>query len=347
MKDSELDIYLKRNVNYIKDDSIIERNVNSMLKSVNFKKEKTKEKRILKKLKLATLPILLSSAVVFAVGINTFNLSSVGINENSINLAIKNNYIQEVNMAQTSDDLMIKIDKFIVDDINMDIGLEISSSKYDLDNIKNIYIRDLKITDENNNQIFAETEKQTNNIALTYGYTKIEKKNNNTISNAIFLKSNNFPKSKTINISFSEIELHYKNKDLIINGIWNYNFDVNEEMKKRANIEYDIVSEKIKINKNNDYLKIIDVKLTNTGLIIGVESNNVSLLNKMKFYLNINGNKVYSNNDKIENIKNYTENSVEYIYNFSITKYDTPYNFELVIESKYFKGNFIVQAKNK
>ena len=118
-------------------------------------------------------------------------------------------------------------------------------------------------------------------------------------------------------------------------------------MKKRANIEYDIVSEKIKINKNNDYLKIIDVKLTNTGLIIGVESNNVSLLNKMKFYLNINGNKVYSNNDKIENIKNYTENSVEYIYNFSITKYDTPYNFELVIESKYFKGNFIVQAKNK
>lgn len=343
MNDKELEMYLKRHVNYIKDNSIIEQNVNKMLKNINFKKEKAKG--ILKKLKIATLPILLSSAVVFAVGINIFNLSSVGINEDSIDAAIKNNYIQDVNIAQTSDNLTIKIDKFIIDDINMDIGLEISSSKYDLENVKNIYIRDLKITDENNNQIFTETEKQSNNIALTYGYTKIENKNNNTISNAIFLKSNNFPKSKTIYIYFSEIELHYKNKDLIINGLWNYNFDVKEEMEERSNIEYDIVSENVKINKNNDYLKISSVKLTNTGLIFYVESNNIALLNKMKFYLNINSNKVYANNDKIENIKNHKENSVEYIYNFPITKYDTPNNFELVIDSKDFKGNYIIQVK--
>ena len=344
MNDKEIDIYLKRNINYIKDNSIIEKDVNYMLKNINFKKEKSKARRITKKLKLATLPILLSSAVVFAAGFNIFNLSSVGINENSIDLAIKNNYIQEVNIAQTSDDLTIKIDEFIVDDTNMDISLEISSSKYDLDNVKNIYIRDLKITDENNNQIFTETEKQSSNIALTYGYTKIEKKNNN-ISDTIFLKSNNFPKSKTIDISFSEIALHYKNKDLIINGLWNYKFDINEEMEKRNNIEYDIVSENVKVNKNNDFLKISNVKLTNTGLIISAESNNIELLNKMKVYLNINCNKIYANNDKIENVKNYTENSVEYIYNFAITKYDASNNFELVIDSKNFKGSYQVQSK--
>lgn len=345
MKDSELDIYLKRNVNYIKDDSIIERNVNSMLKSVNFKKEKTKEKRILKKLKLATLPILLSSAVVFAVGINTFNLSSVGINENSINLAIKNNYIQEVNMAQTSDDLTIKIDKFIVDDINMDIGLEISSSKYDLDNIKNIYIRDLKITDENNNQIFTENERQTNNIVLTYGYSKIENQNRNSLSNSIFLKSNAFPKSKSINISFSEIELHYKNNDNIVNGSWNYSFDVNKEMQERENIEYIVSNENVEKNKNNDSLKINNIKLTNTGLAVNVDSNNIELLNKAKIYLNINNNKIYANNDKIQNLNYSDENSVEYIYTFPITKYDTPNNFELIVDSKGFKGIYSLKVK--
>lgn len=345
MNDKELDIYLKRNVNYIKDKSKIEQNVTNMLKNVNFKNEKSKVKSIGKKLKLATLPILLSSAVVFAVGINTFNLSSVGIKEESIDVAIKNNYIQELNITQSSNDLNITIDKFIVDDINMDIGLEISSNKYDLENVKNIYIRDLKITDENNNQIFTESEKQTNNIALTYGYTKLEKQNKNTISNTIFLKSNDFPKSKKMNISFSEIEIHYKNKDTIVNGLWNYNFDTSKEMQERNNIEYSVVNENIKTNKNNDYLKISNIKLTNTGLIVSVDSNNIKLLDKIKIYLNINDNKIYANNDKIENVRNYTENSVEYIYNFSITKYDTPNNFELAIESKDFKGTYMLQSK--
>lgn len=345
MKDKELDDYLKKNINYIENSSKIDENVDNMLKNVDYEKKKSKLKSFGRKLKLATMPLLLSSAVVFAVGISVFNLSSIGINEDSIDVAIKNNYIQELNIAQTSNDLMVKINKFLVDDINMDISFEINSDKYDLSDVKNIYIRDLKITDENNNQIFTENERQTNNIVLTYGYSKIENQNRNSLSNSIFLKSNAFPKSKSINISFSEIELHYKNNDNIVNGSWNYSFDVNKEMQERENIEYIVSNENVEKNKNNDSLKINNIKLTNTGLAVNVDSNNIELLNKAKIYLNINNNKIYANNDKIQNLNYSDENSVEYIYTFPITKYDTPNNFELIVDSKGFKGIYSLKVK--
>ena len=71
-------------------------------------------------------------------------------------------------------------------------------------------------------------------------------------------------------------------------------------MVDRENIIYKNIS-----NYNNEHIRVEDIKLTDTGLILEVNSNSEERLNKLKINLIVNGKK-YKPNDYV-----FSENSDE------------------------------------
>lgn len=292
------------------------------------------KKRAKKRKMLFFIPILLTSTAVFAISHSTFYLSSVGLDDSGIETATKNGYVQTLDVPfQKFDNLGIKIDQFLIDDINFDISLEYEISDYDIKNIKNVFIQDICIYDENNNVIYMEENEKSNshtNIADTTGYSKIRKVSDNTFKTTFFAQSNNFPKSKKIYIKFSNVILNCKNENKIIKGMWNFEIEVSESMINRENIDYKCIS-----NNSEGNISIKNMKLSNTGLILQADSNSYDRLDKTKIKIIANGKEYKSNNNLYDiNIKeNLFTNKAQRIYTFNITKYDIPN--EIIVKVKY------------
>ncbi len=292
------------------------------------------KKRARKRKILFFIPIVLTSTAVFAISYNIFNLSSVGLDDSCIETATKNGYVQTLDIPfQTFDNLGVKIDHFLIDDINFDISFEYEINNYDIKDIKNVFIQDICIYDENNNVIYMEENEKSNsisNIADTMGYSKIRKASDNTFKNTFFAQSNNFPKSKKIYIEFSNIILNCKNENKTIQGIWKFEIKVPENMIDRENIGYKCIS-----NNNEGNISIKNIKLSNTGLILQADSNSYDILDKAKINIIANGKKYKSNNNLFDiNIKeNLLTNKTQRIYTFNITKYDIPN--EIIVKVKY------------
>lgn len=307
--------------------------VNSILEKL-FLKKRRKQKIIA----IAT-PIALAATTVFAVGYSTFNLSSVGLDDKCIEMAVQNGYICTVNTEmQEYENIGIGIKDFLIDDINMEVSFEFIVSQERQKNLKNIYIQDLQISDENENQIFNENDNA--NISLTSGYSKI-KRENEVLTSTFFAQSDNFPQSKKIYIHFNSIILNYKDKSDLINGKWNFEIEVPEKMVNRNNIEYIPIS-----NNENGNISIKSVKLANTGLIVNAVSDNSQTLDKAKIELKINNKSLKYNNNVFE--KNYKNRSqeIEYIYTFNVQKEKAPQQITLKIKEKG-KEREIIFIKNE
>lgn len=284
-----------------------------------------------KKILLMVLPFILMSSTVFAVAYSIFNLSSVGIDDTCLNIATENGYIQNLDIVSKEyQGLSIGIDKFIIDDINMDISFEYKINNESYKDIKNIYIQDLYVYDENNNILFKEKENTAENvIAKTSGYTKI-KKYGDTFKNTLFLQSDNFPKSTKIFIKFNNVILNCTKNNIEVNGEWNFEINVAENMINRKTIKYKDISNS-NYNKN---IKIQNMKLTNTGLIINVETLNDEILNDSKIELIINNQKIKANNNVFEKDPKVSKKVKEYIFTYNLTKYDAPDQIKVQIKNK-------------
>ncbi|HJJ12530.1 MAG TPA: DUF4179 domain-containing protein [Clostridiaceae bacterium] len=284
-----------------------------------------------RKILLLVLPFILMSSTVFAVAYSIFNLSSVGIDDTCLNIATKNGYIQELNMVSKEyQGLSISIDKFIIDDINMDISFEYRVNNESFKDIKNIYIQDLYIYDESNNILFKEKENSAENVAAkTSGYTKI-KKYGDVFKNTLFVQSDNFPRSKKIFIEFNNVILNCDKNNIEVNGEWNFEINVTENMINRKTINYKDISN----NNYNENIKIKNMKLTNTGLIINVEALNSEILNDSKIELIINNKKIKANNNIFEKNPKEDKNFKEYIFTYNLTKYDAPDQIKVQIKDK-------------
>lgn len=279
------------------------------------------KRRKRKKLLLMALPVILISTTALAISYSIFNLSSVGIDDSCLQVAIQNGYIQTLDMqGQEFNGLEIKINKFLIDDINMDISFEYKINGYNIDTIKDIYIQDLYIYDENNTLLYSEKEKNNENSASqTIGYSKVEKLENG-FKNTFFAQSDEFPQSKKINIEFSNIIINSKNKNLEINGNWKFEIDVLPNMVYRDNINYKPISN----SNNNEDVIIKNIKMTNTGLIVNAEATNNKILDNTKITILTENKKIKPNSNIFE--KNPTEknNRTEYIFTYNLTKYDAP-----------------------
>lgn len=193
-----------------------------------FNNMKTKKVRIKRLIPLVTLPIIFTLS--FAAYKSNFNLSSVGINNPTIE-NLSENEIMEINSEeQEYDGLSLNVTKFYEDKTNFLIEIQASSEKYDLSKTDDVYIRDLYIYDEQGNQIYSDNEDENinkNDILNMIGFTKASKEGDK-IYFTFFGTSENLPSSNKIFVKFDGIDLvNKRHKAKTYNGNWNFEFNVN------------------------------------------------------------------------------------------------------------------------
>lgn len=332
MNDDELDNLIKRSFNKNEENPFKEK-IDDLIINLN-------RKRKIRKNLLFIMPFLLLSTTVIAIAYTSFNLKSVGMNEFAINLAIQNGYVQEINNDyQTYNGLSVKIDKILMDDINLDISFNFKSNEInEIDAIKNINIGNLFIYDENNN-ILYDYKNQAESIAKIIGYTKIEKETNDSFNNTFFALSEDFPHSQKLYIEFNSIILHNSDEDISIDGLWKFEIDVLDKMVNRTEDVY-------KCNDSNIVgdITLGSLKITETGSLLEIKSDNEGSLNRTKLVLKANDKKYDANNNIISIVSDKTSNIIRFIP-FTLSKYDSPnkVTIEINVGGKKQEVEFIKQ----
>lgn len=270
---------------------------------------------------IAACIALSMTGVVFATNYNKIiNYFGLG---NGIDTAVENDYIEVPNMdyissSSTLDDetnatilnnikTNVKIDNFLMDDLNLCVNFDFEfdetiNETVSFNDIRNIELRDLIVTDEENRIIYCKATKdifdeycKKNNLPYIFGEFSENYMNNglnsfityrDSTTNQICLNYNmyadGYPKSKKLSFNFSNIlikeEINEIEKTTILTGDWSINVNVPEKMYNRKTIPYKVVS-----CSNNDF-NITTAFVTDTGFEIGIIINNME---KPEDFLNI------------------------------------------------------------
>lgn len=249
-----------------------------------------------------------------------------GIDDTGIQTALENNYVQNIEMDYIEkEQVKFKVDYLMMDDINFDLVFNFVTTD-EVDNYEGIAVSNLKITDENNNQIYISSEDQniwTKNIALSSEmWTTIEKQDH-TLRQVVHLSSNNFPKSNKIYVSFDNIILYNVNKGnpitITYEDDYKLEFDVSSQLANRKSIEY------ITDNKN-----IESAILTNSGFAITMKKSDYISRNANYVVKDAKGNS-YTLSDTLRILKGSELSEIEkQILIFNITKYNETDSITLV-----------------
>lgn len=330
-----------------------EKTINTTLKSL--KNNKCYNLKI-KVASVCALVLISSSIIVVAnediknLLSNIFNYDHIG--EKGVQTAVDYGYIQNTNMDYIEcNNTKFKIDYVSMDDSSIAINFNFLLDE-NADGYEGLSFFDMKIYDDKNNLIYTEEEKYPNDgIALSIGISKPIFIHENNIIQSFLIKSDRFPKTKTLRFTFSKISLYNVNngnpivKD--ISGNFDISIQLEEKFYNRKTIEYKVTN----LNENGNMdLKISRAFLTDTSFNIIIENNSFSTFDiEIK---NQTGDIIYSN----PNIVFYEVNDDTHrkIGRIDISKYDV-YNEELLIqltgkklvnnnENKIFLTNNIVDS---
>ncbi|MCI8485685.1 MAG: sigma-70 family RNA polymerase sigma factor [Clostridia bacterium] len=233
--------------------------------------------KIRKSFKQASLIIiilcLLVTTSVIAISIisyikSLFDVNSVGVKNDGVLMAIENlDWYQQIDMSyfDLGNGYKIKIEYILLDEMNLYIVFDFESEK-DISKFNNISLSDLKITNENNKLICDKGNMNPEQLQLTIGDKLIEKDDNH-LKSLIYMYTDSFPVSESLNISFSEITLYTKNTINTINSKVNFKIDLSEKFINRDYISYSSNESKIK--------KAI---VTETGFYAIIETDNLETL---------------------------------------------------------------------
>lgn len=276
------------------------------IKNFKQKKDKTinKSVRLIKVAVSICMCVIITTGIVFAT--KDYITEYFGLGK-GIDTAVENGYIENVNMDYIESNSIIydknikintKIEKFLMDDMNLSVQFDFDF-KDDLDkiinleNLKNIELKDLIVTDEENRIIYSNNKSSfevfctKNNLPY-----KFREFNENYMNNGLNSFINNihknqlsftynmytdgkYPKSKELNFYFTQIELkeNYNSdgeeKVIILKGNWNIVVDVPEKMYNRQTVSYKVVS-----CSNNDF-SVTTATLYETGFEVGVIISNI------------------------------------------------------------------------
>lgn len=244
-----------------------------------------KKTNSLKKVACFLLIILLATSIVFSKDISAFlNKYLLKMNSNKgVQEAIDNGYIQEINTKHiNSNGVNIRIKEILMDDFNLLILFDIEIPE--IESAESIYylkLCNLVITDEQDNVIaltlensnkYKEFYNQRNiqetskNIAYNKGayYGEIIAINGKNIEYKYITNSENFPRSKKLNINFDKIILENKNSNekTVIEGNWNMEVNLPEKMYNREMLIYSVKS------CNKDDIIITKAQVSNTEMEI-------------------------------------------------------------------------------
>lgn len=290
MKNEEYQIFCKyyyfsKSISEIsKEMKLSENNVKVKLHRV---RKKLKTQLIKRGILIKVLPIVLVlftiTGIVFAKEIVQF-VKHLFINtSDGVETAIENGYMQEVDMEYIKDsNVEVKVDYILMDDFNLNIMFNINIQE--TNNLSSIELNNLVITDENNNLLLTEfknrimylefckknkIENTNNHIALgTYNYSTLtyDYQNSNYLYSYI-IRSDEFPKSKKLHISFNEIILYSgnsTNKELLdtLRGNFEIDIDLDEKIYNRKTLIYNLEY------CNDENLELLSASVSETGMKI-------------------------------------------------------------------------------
>ena len=273
-----------------------------------FKEEKVNQNKNNVLYKFATglcACLLITTSVVFAKEIvsSIFHLSKANYGDKKLNSAIEDGYFQtnDTNDYLYSENgIAYKFSHVLLNDINLIISLDFILDE-EVEEYQGLSITGLKLFDENNNQIFIDSEDQNihfKNLANSMNFFTVEK-NGKNIKESIVFTSPEFNNIKKLNLSFNSIILYN-----VINGTaniktieGNYNLEINlnDSFNNRKIINYGVTN-------NSNEIEVLNVKLTNTGLGILLSTSSFGEIDYKIKILDDNNNEIYS---KLNEFSNY------------------------------------------
>ena len=324
---------------------------------LNDKKERKNRNRLIfntiKILATMSACFIITTGVVFAKDVYNF-INNFFSNNKGMDNAIEQGYIDKPNMKYVeSNGTEIKINKVLMDDYNLSLEFNINLNKeLKTENINDIHFPDMIITDENNNILYCEEpmvfEEYCKSNDLEYKWTHYNENYINSGSNK-FIKTNNeetinliynfyaskYPKSKKILINFNKILCSYKDKNIMINGNWQIEYEVPEKFYNREAYIYTVK------NCTSDKIRIEEVTVTETTTKVIIQTDEKPFLpyeltddeetknRKIQEELEREQNMTIEDFEKGRKFKNeYIENSNgEKFYPTNSTSEDTGYSF--------------------
>lgn len=379
---------------YFKDNEYVPNIItNGIENAINNKNKKYKVILLIKKFIITMIGILtITGGIVFAedikIFVNTLIENIYGNYNNGITTAINNGYSQDIDMKYIeSNNIKVKVNQITMDDYNLEIifNIEIEQSEFFKD-LYNVQFKNLLITDENNNVIFAEYENQEefvkycdeNNLDKgTYGIGyancgangSILNIQNNNIVYSFYTTSEKFPQSKKLTIKFDKIyllnnkifdEVNNKkvdNRIATIEGNWHIDIDLGKMSSDRESIDYIATN----INDNNTTVTKASLSMTNMKLELITNSDkidfkklqerrNMSVRDMIPFsdiYIETsNGNKFFQSNSGSNGYDTLNDGKIRYYTTFDYTYFDKTENIKIVLPTNK-KQDLIIELKAK
>lgn len=277
---------------------------------------------------------IMTTGVVFAKDIVNFITSLFTNSTPAIDTAIENGYVQNVDMDYVySNDIGVKIEQIVFDNFNLDISFAYKSSEK---NINTIEVEDYAILTENDDLIYNNNNIIIDKIPLAHYIVR----NNSTekvspekyIESVLFNFDNEIQNFNYLHFSLSKLKI-IENDNTIkrINGNWDFQVELANNMKKDTNILYDIDSK--------DYIESFSSKMTETGLVIEIKLNFPIQLEQFK-----NANSCILENEISENFEPYlieisADEEIKIYYN-NISKYSDDIN-TLILNLKYSENDVL------
>ena len=291
-------------INYFNKDIHIPEIITDTIKySMNYNNKKS---HILSNIKRAIITIIsiltLTGGMVFAKDIIHFIHNFFNTNP-GIDTAIENGYIETpLTDYVESSNIKIKTDYLLMDDNNLDFSFLVTSNEnIDLENIEEISFKNMIITDENNSILYSDNKNLieeyyashnmnynsnefiTINSGCNYYIKSKSKESLNIIYN---FYADKYPKSKKLNIKFTEINL-IGTKNNIITGNWEINLQIPEKFYNRDSLIYNVKS------SNEEKINVINAVITDTGMNLELNTklesnNNTDMFDFIKMFIDEN-----------------------------------------------------------
>lgn len=207
----------------------------SAIKSVLCRGRQKLSTKIKKPMLVFILCMLVAGVVIGACMYikNLFETSSVGINNDGMLYAIDNlDWYQKIDMdyIEVDKDSKIKLSYISMDEMSLYMIFDFHSEK-DISKFNNITFSDLKIVDDNN-LLICDTLDHTAKQYNIYVGDKLIENSTHDIKFLLYMYNDSFPKSRTLDISFSRIALTPKLKNQTrIDAKHDINFEIELDEK--------------------------------------------------------------------------------------------------------------------
>ena len=208
--------------------------------------------------------LVLTTGVVFAKDIVNMITSIFNNSTKSIDTAVENGYVQNVDMDFVYDnDIGIKVDYIMMNNSNLDISYVYSCNSGTI--MDYIELNRYSIKDDRGNWLY-QYDSENSSIENPLSVTSMKKYNDpikleeGILRQSILYTSDNFPPSKVLLINIDSLKI---NNEIVINGNWNFEITLDDKFIQRDNIIYQPVL--------NEHIIQSEITLSETTLKIFLE----------------------------------------------------------------------------